>query len=106
MPLEAVGIGWYRRKDYPRLMEMFTDSWELPDTFDAWVESAQKGYDQLKSSGLPVERVYIDPDTFAQWCQARGLKMNTHARTTYVAAAAQNKHQAIDISGGRKPATR
>ncbi len=87
--VEAVGIAWYRREDYQRLKEMFTDGSKLPDTFDEWFRLARRTYRTLTASGLRVERAYIDPEVFPAWCKANGLKMNAKARTYYGNAVAR-----------------
>lgn len=83
MQVKATGIAWYRREDYDRLKAMFKDGWKLADTFDSWLSSAQNTYDKLTCEGQIVEKAYIDPDTFPEWCRAHRKEMDAHGRTAY-----------------------
>lgn len=33
----ALGIGWYRREDWPRLLQLVPDRAALHDTYDEWL---------------------------------------------------------------------
>jgi hypothetical protein len=84
MQISVTGMVWYSNaEDYDRLKAMFTDSDKLADTFDSWIKSAQTGFDKLTGAGHVVIKANIDPDTFPEWCRARGLEMNAHARTAF-----------------------
>ncbi len=95
MAVRVTGIFWYRsREDYDRLKAMSKDGWKLPDTFDDWLQSAQNVLEELTSEGLVVEKAYVDPDTFPEWCRARGLEMDTKARLEYGTEFAAKKARA------------
>lgn len=92
MPGLLTGMVWYRNaEDFTRMKAMSTDSDDLPDTFEEWLRSARKSFDQLADQGLVMVKAYIDPDTFAQWCITHGVKMNGNSR----AAWAQEYTQAL-----------
>ena len=79
-----VGIAWYRNEaDYKRCLALFTDRHLLPINFLEW----QKKADQLRKTqiaqGRAVVCAYIDPDTFADWCIARGLNINSDGRIAF-----------------------
>jgi hypothetical protein len=82
-PVQGVGIVWYRREDYARLKQMFPDGDRLPETFEGWCEKLKEVRDVLTSRGILLRRVYLDPENFPAWCEARGLKMDAQARTKY-----------------------
>ena len=95
MPIEVVGLAWYRKEDYERLMAMFKDREKLPDTYEDWLAKAQNVILTLSASGLlRVEKSYIDPETFPPWCVKRGLEMDASARTRYAAELVQAKYAA------------
>lgn len=81
--VRATGIAWYRREDYARLKKMFKDGRKLPDTFDKWLKDAQGIYDKLQSEGAIVEKAYIDPETFPEWCKKNGHQLDAAARMEY-----------------------
>lgn len=90
MQLNATGISWYRPKDYDRLKAMFTDGQKLPDTFDSWLSRAKAIYDHLTKEGRVVHQAFIDPDTFPEWCETRGMEMDEKARMQYAVEYAKN----------------
>lgn len=81
--IRATGIPWYRKEDYVRLKNLFIDGHDLPLTFDEWQQQAQDLFDGLKSKGHIVEKVYIEPDPFTDWCLRRGLDINANARVNF-----------------------
>ena len=83
MSVQVVGIAWYRREDYDRLMSMFSDAGDLPATFDKWRAKADKAHRVLTRQGLIVAKALVDPETFPDWCRARGMEMDKHARMKY-----------------------
>lgn len=81
--IRAVGIAWYRREDYQKIRAVMADPDKLPATFDKWFYSANKFARGLEARGQIVERVYLDPDEFAEWCQRRGMNIDAKARMTF-----------------------
>jgi hypothetical protein len=78
--VKAVGIGWYARQDYQRILDVMEDSDKLPTNYDRWVRSAETGERQLSKQGIKVVRAWIAPDQFVAWCKAQGLRCNAEAR--------------------------
>lgn len=88
-----VGIPWYRRKDWDALLKVFDDSHALHDTYRQWRRSAQRFEKLLLRHGHEVERVYIDPETFPEWCRSQGRKVDAEARSAYAVEVVQQKQQ-------------
>ena len=56
MPSRATGLAWYRREDYPRILQIMTDGYR---------QSAAEGcVSKLERQGDMVVRAVIDPDKF------------------------------------------
>ena len=91
MSIDVIGIAWYRTEDYERLKAMFKDGEKLPDTYEDWLAKAQITVLTLAKGPLLVEKSYIDPETFPQWCVEKGLEMDAGARTRYAAELARAK---------------
>jgi hypothetical protein len=89
MLTNIIAIAWYRPQDYARLKAMFVDGDEMPDTFQEWESSVLEMVAMLTGSGQPVVKAYIDPETFPAWCAARGLPLDTHAKSRYGAEYAR-----------------
>lgn len=87
-----VGIPWYRRKDWDALLEAFDDSHVLHDTYRQWRRSAQRFEKILQRQGHTVERVYIDPVTFPEWCRSQGRKVDAEARSMFASEVAGQRH--------------
>jgi hypothetical protein len=100
VPVSVVGIAWYRRADYDRLMSIFPDREELPDTFEDWLSDAQRTYNELLLNGIIVEKAFLDPETFPKWCRANGMKMDTDGRLRYATEYAASKHGAESTGAG------
>ena len=71
---------------------MFKDGEKLPDTYEDWLAKAQITILTLAKDRLRVEKSYIDPETFPQWCVEKGLEMDASSRTHYAAELARAKH--------------
>jgi hypothetical protein len=94
MQVKVTGIPWYRREDYERLRNMFTDGSKLPATYDDWLAAAQGIHDKLTDEGQVVEKAYIDPGSFPEWCRANGKALDVGGRMAYGNECAANRYRA------------
>ena len=83
--IRALGIPWFRADTWPRLLEIAGDREELFDRFEDWEKYAEARFAELKAEGVPVEKVYIDPDELLAWCRARGRKVEAGERAEFAA---------------------
>ncbi len=81
--IRATGIAWYRQEDYAKIKKIMVDHRKLPDTYKKWLKSAKNTLDHLVAQGHLVEKAYIDPDTFPDWCGQRGLDVDAKARMDF-----------------------
>lgn len=93
MAISAVGIPWYRREDYPRILRIMRDRKVLPPTYDAWLVKAKQVVEDYKRKGSVTFEAYIDPDTFPDWCRSRGLHVDAGARMEYANLVAMQRYQ-------------
>ncbi len=84
----AIGMSWYCREAYSRILEVMEDADRLPRTYDQWLKSAEAGVSKLQRAGHIVVRAVIDPDQFVAWCLARSLKVDAQARMRWANEAA------------------
>lgn len=89
--LRIFGMPWYRREDYPRLLEIVADPEKLCATYDEWFAIAEPMVRWFEAQGLLVERVEINPDLFRHWCRNRDLAPNGRARTLYADRLAKSR---------------
>jgi hypothetical protein len=88
----AVGIAWIGEENYLALLAIFEDGKEFVGSWKDWVKRAQETEAGLKDNGYIVERVYIDPDTFTEWCLRKGVGTGREARTQFAADFVAKKY--------------
>jgi formylglycine-generating enzyme required for sulfatase activity len=88
--VSVVGIAWYERADYPRILEIMTDRDKLPPTFNKWEKLAEDTERTAKGRGITVVRAKIKPDEFVDWCAKNGLNVGAEGRTRYGALVARD----------------
>lgn len=86
--IEAVGIPWFRREDWPTLREVFVDADKLHAKWDDWQRAAIDLEYRIKQSGKRVVRAEIRPEPFAAWCAKLGIPVDAAARTRWANEAA------------------
>ncbi len=82
---------WYKEEDWARLKEVFVDGDMLPATYDDWLTRAEAMLEEIRNTGDIGMKVYIDPETFPEWCKEKGLEMNSEARSQMAIEVAQAK---------------
>jgi hypothetical protein len=89
MKIRAMGLVWYRREDYPRILEIMMDAEKLPHTFDQWEKSITEYARKTEAKGkVVIVRAVIDPDSFLEWCKGKGMLPNAQARIAFANEAA------------------
>jgi len=79
-----VGIVWFSDEPaYRRALETFTDSENMPATFEEWKTLVKRQLDEIKNAGNVALRADFDPETFIRWCNSRGFQANSAARCAY-----------------------
>ncbi|MEJ8573270.1 hypothetical protein [Microbaculum marinum] len=91
--VEAVGIPWYRKRDYERILSIMIDRAQLPRSYDSWRFRAETLEQRLTASGRHSVRTVIEPKNFARWCTANRLKANAHARLLYIEESLREEPQ-------------
>ena len=90
----VTGVAWYRPEQWARLREVSEDVENLDDTYEAWLQTAER----LLRDGIPadvtVEKIDIDVEEVLAWCSVRDLPMNAQSRSRYVSERLRLKHEA------------
>jgi hypothetical protein len=86
------GIAWIREEDYSALIRIFEDGHKFEGGWKEWEQQAKKAEAEFKSQGMIVERVYIDPDTFADWCSRNGVGTGRDGRMKFGADFVAKKY--------------
>lgn len=79
-----IGIVWFKDElAYRRALAIFTDSENLPATFNEWKFLIERELDEIRNAGNLALRVDFDPETFINWCRPRGFQANSQAREAF-----------------------
>jgi hypothetical protein len=89
----AVGVAWYRREDYPRLLTIFDDADKLPRTYDECLVIAEKAFQSIEKAGAFAFKAIIDPDDFPKWCAANGYNVDAEARMEFANREATRQYR-------------
>lgn len=71
---------WYKKEDWDQLMTIFSDTHLIPATYGDWLERAEAMVTKVEGQGDQVVKVYIDPETFPEWCTKHKREANAEAR--------------------------
>jgi len=80
----VVGIGFYRREQWPRLLETADDRKELESTYDEWKLNLIKSVKNLLALGMTPLKVDIDMEELLTWCMGRGFKNTGENRAEFI----------------------
>jgi len=82
---DVIGIAWFKDElTYRRALAIFTDSGNLPATYEDWKALVGRECEEIKGCGNIAIRADIDPETFIDWCNGRGVKADSQGRTAFV----------------------
>jgi hypothetical protein len=80
---------WYKEEHYQKLVSMFDDADLLPPTYQDWLVRAEEKKTEVEAAGDQVIKVFIDPETFPEWCEKKGLPLDANARSQLAIEVAQ-----------------
>ncbi len=81
----VLGIAWYRREEWSRLLEIAADRDELEDTYEEWLHNAETRLHEMAEAGINPTRVYINLDELQDWCIVQGRPLDGDARAVFTA---------------------
>lgn len=88
----VIGIPWCRQEDYVAFCTMFEDSNNLPQSWGEFAQAAEKAEQFYRAQGEIVERVYLDPKIFPNWCTENSLRVDRSARLEFAYRMAIARH--------------
>jgi hypothetical protein len=89
----AIGVAWYRREQWPRLLEISADRDKLEESYEDWFSNVSKTLGLLKSKGLDPVKVPVDTEELLAWCRSRNLPVDAKARTEYTVGKVKEIHR-------------
>ena len=77
----VLGIAWYKPEEW--------EAWkatcpEFDKTYADWEREANKSLQQMQDTGITVEKVVLDRESFLLWCDEHDQNRDSAARTQYV----------------------
>ncbi len=79
----VIGVAWYRPDQWQQLRDVSADRDKLEDTYDKWVEDAERAVQGLRKRGLHVVKVDVDVAELALWCENQKIPVNGEARSKF-----------------------
>lgn len=80
---------WYKEEHYKVLLGIFDDAELLPRTFNDWLVRAEEKKTEVEAAGDQVLKVFIDPETFPEWCEQKNLPKDANSRSQLALEVAQ-----------------
>jgi hypothetical protein len=93
-PLAAeaeIGLAWFTRDAWQRLVGVADDREALDDTFEAWERTALAAIQDLEARGRRIRKVQIDVDALVTWCRESQRRVDSAARADFVVHLLQNR---------------
>lgn len=85
----VLSLAWYRPEDYGCILSIMKDAHDLPETYEAWLQSARNVEKAMQRQGVPTLQVVLDPDAFLAFCAREGREPVAGTRSHYAAIRAQ-----------------
>ena len=79
----VMGVAWYKRDQWDRLLEISSDRAELEDTYDEWKAMAEENLGNLAQHGYKLCKVEIDVEELLIWCNSQNRAVDGGARTEF-----------------------
>jgi hypothetical protein len=79
----AVGLAWFRRDEWPRLVASAVDREVLEDTYDEWLRDARRLLLDAATRGMAVEKVDVGIDELLAWCRHENRPLDSYARASF-----------------------
>ncbi|MFH2012035.1 MAG: hypothetical protein ABIJ37_04905 [Pseudomonadota bacterium] len=82
---DVIGIAWFKDEaTYHSALAIFTDSKNMPASYEEWKALVGKECELIKYSGNIAIRADIDPETFTVWCASHGFRADSKGRIAFV----------------------
>ncbi len=84
---------WFERKDYEAIKRLMPDEPNLYNSFEEWLEKANKNVEKLEARGFVVRKTKIDPEEFAAYCAKAGQDCNGATLGAFVGAVDRRNYE-------------
>jgi hypothetical protein len=87
---QILGIAWFRPEQWTQLREVSSDSDQIDELYEDWLDYAEKQVKDLRARGFDPRKVDVDVDELLMWCKNKKLPVNIKTRSEYVAYKLQH----------------
>ena len=84
-------FAWFQPEEWQKLKETVEDPETLDDTYQEWRHNAETVIKELRTDGQQVKKISIKISKLLDWCESKGLKPNSKARSEYAAFLAEQR---------------
>ncbi|MBI5056753.1 MAG: hypothetical protein HZB61_09080 [Nitrospirae bacterium] len=82
---KLIGIGFYRKEQWPLLLESADDIDAMVKVYDEWMKGIQRLIENIRMEGIEPVTVEIDINELLEYCREHNLKNNGETRSQFVA---------------------
>jgi len=80
-----VGVAWYRRQEWQRLLEVSEDRDELETIYDEWAAAMPAHMAEIEKAGFKPHKIDVATEDLIAWCRSNGRVVDGAARADYAA---------------------
>ncbi|TEW51222.1 hypothetical protein [Psychromonas algicola] len=84
-------FAWFQPKEWQLLKESVDDPTSLDNSYDEWRRQAESAIGEFRANGKKVKKVSINVSELLTWCESKGLKPDSKARSEFTAFKAEQR---------------
>jgi len=84
-------FAWFQPEEWQCLKETVDDPTTLDDTYQEWRHNAENAISELRANGEQVKKISIKISKLVTWCESKGIKPDSKARSEYAALLADQR---------------
>ena len=82
---------WFQPQEWQLLKESVDDPTSLDDSYDEWRKQAESAVREFRSNGKKVKKISIKVSELLTWCDSKGLKPDSKARSEFTSFKAEQR---------------
>jgi len=95
----VIGVAWYRKEQWDRLLEISSDRDNLDDTYEEWKANAEASLPMLTQEGYVPRKIDVDVEELLRWCNSQKLPVDGDSRSRFTW---EKLHEEVKTNSGMK----
>lgn len=91
-----IGIAWYRKDQWERLLEISNDRDLFEDTYEEWLALSEQHLKitrkKVRKLGVDVEPVDFDLDEYLEYCKHTNAEVNAESTASFITEKLNQKY--------------